>query len=251
MKLINKYKSPNFNIRKGKKIKYIIIHYTALKNYKEAINFLTDMKKKVSSHYLISQKGEIFNLVPEEKRAWHAGHSYWKGETDINSLSIGIEIDYSPDFKNNRFNKKILHSLSTLLKKLKKKYKIQNNCILGHSDIAPYRKIDPGPRFPWKKLIDQNLSFNSSKANKNIKIIFNKWLIKNKIDTINKKINFMLAGIGYDTSKSKISTKYLNILIKSYKFHYLPKLHKDKIDEKTLEFIENHFLNLLLTKTKK
>ena len=105
MKLIHKFKSPNINIRESKKIKYLIIHYTALKDCSESLKYLCNRSKKVSSHYLISQQGDIYNLVSEKMRAWHAGISYWKSETDINSASIGIELDYSPNHTNNT-NKK-------------------------------------------------------------------------------------------------------------------------------------------------
>ena len=94
MKLINKYKSPNYNLRNQQcNLKYVIIHYTAMKSLKEAINHLCDTKSKVSSHFVISKSGHIFQLVNVKYRAWHAGKSYWNKETDLNSLSIGIELD--------------------------------------------------------------------------------------------------------------------------------------------------------------
>ena len=103
MKFINKYQSPHFNKRqKNCKIKYIILHYTAMKSSNEVINHFSEKDSKVSSHFLISKKGNIFNLVSLHLRAWHAGHSYWKGENDINSHSIGIEIDNSGHYLNSR-----------------------------------------------------------------------------------------------------------------------------------------------------
>ena len=120
MKLIHKFKSPNFNKRQSKKIKYLIIHYTALKDCSESLKYLCNRSKKVSSHYLISQQGDIYNLVSEKMRAWHAGISYWKSETDINSASIGIELDYSPNHTNNTYKKKMIKSLISLIKMLKK-----------------------------------------------------------------------------------------------------------------------------------
>ena len=92
MKFITTYKSPNYNLRKkNSNIKFIIIHYTAMYSLKETLKHLCDSKSKVSSHYLISKKGRIYALVDNNKRAWHAGHSFWKGIKDINSTSIGIE----------------------------------------------------------------------------------------------------------------------------------------------------------------
>ena len=152
MKLIHKFKSPNYNDRKSNNIEFIIIHYTALISISQSIKHLCLKDNKVSSHYVISQNGKIFNLVSEDKRAWHAGLSYWKGETDINSKSIGIELDYSLDKKNNKFSKDLMKSLIILLKNLIKKYSIKPENILGHSDISPYRKKDPGEFFPWHLL---------------------------------------------------------------------------------------------------
>ena len=162
MKFINKFKSPNFNNRNNSKIKFIIIHYTALKNSKTAIQFLCDEKNKVSSHFLISQNGSIYSLVDIKKRAWHAGNSAWMNYRNINSYSIGIELDFSYEFKNNSYNYKMIASLKKLLKYLLIKYKLKNTNILGHSDIAPFRKIDPGPKFPWYKLSLSNLVFYPS-----------------------------------------------------------------------------------------
>ena len=121
MKLIHKFKSPNFNKRQSKKIKYLIIHYTALKDYSESLKYLCNKSKKVSSHYLISQQGDVYNLISEKMRAWHAGISYWKSDIDINSASIGIELDYSPNHSNNTFKKEMINSLINLIKMLKKK----------------------------------------------------------------------------------------------------------------------------------
>ena len=118
MKLIHKFKSPSFNNRKAKNIKYIIIHYTALKDIHESINFLCDPSNKVSSHFLISKVGTIYNLVDLNKRAWHAGKSYWDGDIDINSLSIGIELDYSPiSNKNFSYSKLSTGSIVSIFKR--------------------------------------------------------------------------------------------------------------------------------------
>ena len=111
MKFINKYKSKNFNKRKTKQIIFIIIHYTALKRCNDAIEYLCNSKNKVSSHYLISQNGKIFNLVNEKMRAWHAGLSYWNDHIDINSSSIGMELDYTENVKDARGASYILNVL--------------------------------------------------------------------------------------------------------------------------------------------
>ena len=152
MKFINKYKSPNFNKRKKDySLKYIIIHYTAMQNHQEALEYLCKKNNKVSSHFLIAKSGRVFSLVDIKDRAWHAGISYWRGFSDINSKSIGIELDNSGCLLNfEKYETKQIESLIELIKYILKKYKIKHYEILGHSDIAPYRKIDPGKKFPWK-----------------------------------------------------------------------------------------------------
>lgn len=243
MKLIKKFKSPNFNLRKSKKILFIIIHYTALKNYKYAISHLCNPKKKVSSHFLITQSGNIFKLVDEKKRAWHAGLSYWNKFKDINSLSIGIELDYSFNKENNTFSEKMINSLTLLLKKLKKKYNIKNHNILGHSDISPYRKIDPGINFPWQKIDDTHLYFKSDKNLKKIKL----WFKKNNIKSSQEIALFILSFIGYDTIKVKQNNQLLRKLIFAYQSHYLQSNCNGKLDSKTLDFLIYHLYNNLLT----
>merc|ERR1711991_427801 len=108
----------------------IIIHYTALKNTSEAISYLCNKEKKVSSHYLISQNGKIYKLVDDKYRAWHAGKAFWQDVTDINSISIGIELDYSPSGKNNKYTYKMIFSLKKLIQEIQKKYDIGKNNIL-------------------------------------------------------------------------------------------------------------------------
>ena len=248
MKLINKFKSPNFDKRTSKKILYIIIHYTALKTNEEAISYLCDFTKKVSSHYLVSQKGEIYNLVDDTKRAWHAGFAYWDGYNDLNSISIGIELDFSNHKNNNKYSNRMMHSLIYLLRKIKNKYKIKDKNILGHSDIAPYRKIDPGPKFPWNKLYKFNLVSKPKKLNNVLKNIVNKWFLKNKILSNKKKSLFIFGYLGYDTKNIGINNPLFKKLIFAYQTHFIQKNITGRIDTITINFLINHFINNLLNK---
>ena len=154
--------SPNFNSPKRlkKKIKFIVIHYTGMKKEKSAINKLCDPRSEVSSHYFIKENGVILNLVPDLYQAWHAGKSSWKKLKSLNRYSIGIEI-HNPGHNNNykNFSSKQIISLVYLLKRLMRNYKIKYTNILGHSDIAPYRKKDPGEKFPWRKLARKKLAY--------------------------------------------------------------------------------------------
>ncbi|MDC0625186.1 N-acetylmuramoyl-L-alanine amidase [Alphaproteobacteria bacterium] len=253
MKLIHNFKSPNFNDRKSNNVEIIVIHYTALDSISNSLKYLCSKKNKVSSHYLISQSGKIYSLVSEKKRAWHAGQSYWKGNTDINSISIGIELDHSPSDKNNKFTLKLNSALIFLLKKILKKYRISTQNILGHSDIAPYRKKDPGKYFPWQMLENKKLSYrvqhlNQSDIKKSLK---KKWSNKKKLNSMNKKILFMLNFIGYDTSLALKNKFYFDQLINAYSSHY--RIYKNYYYNKKKIFyvIEVHFLNIILTKNKK
>ena len=253
MKLIHNFKSPNFNDRRSNNIEIIVIHYTALESTSNSLKYLCSKKNKVSSHYLISQRGKIYSLVSEKKRAWHAGKSYWRGNTDINSISIGIELDYSNSETNNKFSLKLNSALIFLLKKLLKKYKISNENILGHSDIAPYRKIDPGKHFPWKMLEEKKLSYRLQLINRSdiTNTLMKEWFHINKFDSIKKKILFMLNYIGYDISLAIKNKIYFNQLIDAYSSHY--KIYKNYYynKKKIFDVIELHFFNIILTKIKK
>ena len=250
MKLIHKFKSPNFNNRKSSTIIFIIIHYTALRTVAESIKHLCSKKNKVSCHYLISKNGEIYNLVSEKKRAWHAGESYWNGEIDINSKSIGIELDYSYYKENNLFSKKLINSLYKLLNILISKYKILPKNILGHSDIAPYRKKDPGKNFPWHLLQKKKLAFEIKKLNyrKKPKTIIYTWFKINKLNSKKKRILFMLNFIGYDTSKASINNVHYKNLLLAYnnRFRYYKNLNYNY--KNIFNVIELHLINILLTK---
>ncbi len=205
MNIYKKYHSLNYNERK-KPIKYIVLHYTELKTDKEAINILCDKKSNVSAHYLVSKNGyNIYNLVDDSKRAWHAGLSYWQGQTDLNSLSIGIEISYYADVKNNifpEFNKKQIATVVKLCKFLIKEYNIKPINILAHSDIAPERKIDPGVSFPWNELYKNGVGVFPDDKNTTLKV--------NK----NDKIEDYLIQIGYkDNSKKSLKAFQLRYFV--------------------------------------
>ena len=152
-----KIPSPNFDKIQARPLKYIIIHYTGMNSQKDAIKKLQSRVAKVSTHYLISKKGVIYQMVKDHNVAWHAGKSRWGNDKNLNLKSIGIELVNKGDEK---FPFLQIKSLCILIKYLKNKHKIQKKYVLGHSHIAPGRKIDPGVHFPWKKLSNQKLSNN-------------------------------------------------------------------------------------------
>jgi N-acetylmuramoyl-L-alanine amidase len=142
--------SPNFNARAAD-VRHVVVHYTGMKSRDEALERLCDPAANVSAHYLIDQDGTVFRLVPEEHRAWHAGVSYWHGVRDINSASVGIELcNPGHDWGYRSFSAAQLAALKDLLRGIFARHRLSPAALLGHSDIAPSRKIDPGELFPWR-----------------------------------------------------------------------------------------------------
>ena len=141
--------SPNFDARRPN---FVVIHHTSDATAEESLGILTDRARRVSAHYLIDRDGRLFWLVDELARAWHAGESYWGGHRDLNSASIGIELDNNG---RERFADAQITSLIALLSDLKARYNIPAANFLGHADIAPGRKVDPSALFPWKRLAAQ------------------------------------------------------------------------------------------------
>ena len=232
MKKIFNY-SPNFysKKRKSEQIKFLIFHYTGMKKERDAINRLTKIQSEVSSHYLIKKNGVIVVIVPDLYVAWHAGKSSWKSFKSLNKNSIGIEIS-NPGHENNylNFSKKQIKSILYLSKLLMKKYKIQPSNVLGHSDIAPFRKKDPGEKFPWKYFA----KFGIGKWHSLSKKILEKKKMK-KIHINEKKIFYKsLFKIGY--SKKVLNKKNL---VSAFQRRYRQDLVNGKIDQECLLISKN------------
>ncbi|EXI72604.1 MAG TPA: N-acetylmuramoyl-L-alanine amidase [Candidatus Accumulibacter phosphatis] len=138
--------SPNHNARRPN---YVILHDTTSSNVEHALRTLTDPARAVSSHYLIGRDGTLYQLVDEDRRAWHAGVSYWGGNGDLNSASIGIELDNTGA---EPYPEAQIERLLQLLSDLRERYRIPARNVLGHGDVAPGRKVDPGRDFPWQRL---------------------------------------------------------------------------------------------------
>jgi N-acetylmuramoyl-L-alanine amidase len=144
--------SPNWNERLCP-IDMVVLHYTEMKPVEAALERMCDPAAEVSAHYCITEEGEVIRLVPEDKRAWHAGRSYWRGQHDVNSASIGIELDHPGHALGYRnFADAQIEALIPLLDSIVRRYKIPYANVVAHSDIAPARKIDPGELFPWNLL---------------------------------------------------------------------------------------------------
>jgi len=146
--------SPNFDARTAPP-DILVLHYTGMKTGPDALDRLRDPEAKVSSHYLVEEDGRVFRLVPEERRAWHAGVSYWKGERNINGVSIGVEIvNPGHEYGYRAFPEPQIVAVISLVADIRSRWQIDDGRIVGHSDVAPERKDDPGELFPWKRLAE-------------------------------------------------------------------------------------------------
>ena len=231
--------SPNFDKRKRAKnsIKSIIIHYTGMQSERESIARLCNLKSKVSSHFVINQNGKVYRLVQDNQIAWHAGKSCWGKYKNLNKNSIGIElVNKGHQFGYTNFKRKQISSLIKICKSLIIKYKINNKNIIGHSDIAPLRKKDPGEKFPWKKLADNKIgvwhNYKPSFLRKyrNIQIFEKKYKIQ-FIKNLNK------IGYCFPTTKK-------NFLVKAFQRHYRQELVNGKLDKECSKIAENLLINL-------
>ncbi|MDX2073880.1 MAG: N-acetylmuramoyl-L-alanine amidase [Alphaproteobacteria bacterium] len=150
---IIQHPSPNCNSREGHGIDMLVLHYTGMKSGANALDRMCDATAEVSAHYMIEEDGRIFQMVDEEMRAWHAGKSFWRGHTNINQRSIGIEIvNPGHDFGYRDFPEVQMQSVISLCKDIVARRKIAPRNVVGHSDVAPTRKDDPGEKFDWKRL---------------------------------------------------------------------------------------------------
>tara|TARA_Y100000780_G_scaffold170227_1_gene155448 strand:+ start:227 stop:952 length:726 start_codon:yes stop_codon:yes gene_type:complete len=229
--------SPNFNRKKRSKnsIKIIVIHYTGMQSERESVSRLCNPKSKVSSHFVISQNGRAYRLVQDNQIAWHAGKSCWGKYKNLNKNSIGIElVNKGHRFGYTNFKKKQLLSLIKICKSLIKKYKIKKRNVVGHSDIAPLRKIDPGEKFPWKRLANNGIGIwhrckpSFLRKYRNVKILEK----KNKIKFI-KNIN----KIGYCFSVKKKS--FFIKTVRSFQRHYRKELINGLLDKECLIIAQN------------
>ena len=200
----------NFNLRKPN---FIIIHHTAQDSLQQTLKTFTKIESQVSSHYLISDDGKVVQMLNDYLRAWHAGAGTWGKNTDINSTSIGIELDNNGT---EVFSELQINSLLALLTKLKKDYNIPAQNIIGHADIAPTRKKDPSQLFPWKILAENGFSIWSDEFLETAPTDFN--------------IEQGLRIIGYDT-------KNLPAAITAFKLHYIQTEVDAILDEKTINTI--------------
>ncbi|PZX56650.1 N-acetylmuramoyl-L-alanine amidase [Algoriphagus chordae] len=227
----------NFSIRKPN---YVIIHHTAQDSLKQTINTFTVSRTQVSSHYVVGRDGEIVQMLNDYLRSWHAGSGRWGSDTDLNSASIGIELDNNGS---EPFTEAQIESLLLLLKRLKWKFRIPTANFIGHSDIAPSRKVDPSTYFPWRKLAEEGygLWYDEEEvfpvlSSQNT----DSFPIENTDSLPSKTLDPVLALriIGYDVSDPKAA-------IRAFKLHFIQRDIEAGLSETDKRILDNLYKKYL------
>jgi N-acetylmuramoyl-L-alanine amidase len=229
--------SPNIGVRNnGLQPRILIMHYTGMVSAAKAIDWLSRPESHVSCHYVIDEDGRVTQMVAEATRAWHAGVSYWQGETDINSASIGIEIQNpGHDDGYHPFPRAQMRGVRDLARDIMDRNRISPACVLAHSDIAPARKIDPGEQFNWSWLAKSGIGH---------------WVAPVSVDPKDqgfdlgphtpetRRMQAMLVQYGYDASGSHSFDQALQINVKAFQRHFRPARVDGRIDQSTLQTFE-------------
>lgn len=229
------FPSPNIEPRKGGLTPTILVlHYTGLPTVERALDVLSRPDCKVSCHYVIDEDGRIIQMVAEEKRAWHAGVSYWAGETDINSASIGIEIQNAghmlgyPEFPAVQ-----MRAVAALARDIAGRHGIRPERVLAHSDVAPGRKIDPGEKFDWAWLAAQGVGRWVAPA-----------LLRKEDGAACHEApsaadvaatRSLLAGYGYKVEPNGPFDLDLKTVLRAFQLHFRPALTDGRLDRSTLD----------------
>lgn len=203
--MIKKLPSPNFDDRGGASPSFLILHYTGMESAQEALDRLCDKDSKVSAHYTVDEDGTVYQHVDEDKRAWHAGQSYWRGTRNLNHRSIGIEVvNPGHDHGYRSFTKPQIDALIDLCKDIMQRHDIEPENVLAHSDVAPDRKEDPGELFPWKRLADHGIGIWPAASDED--------MVKGASINVYKA----LIDLGYDSKADEE-----NVLI-AFQRHFVP-----------------------------
>jgi N-acetylmuramoyl-L-alanine amidase len=209
MRAIRERPSPNHDGRPpGKPTDLLLIHYTGMRDSGAAVQRMTDPASKVSSHYLIDEDGTVYRLVEESRRAWHAGASYWAGERDINGVSIGIElVNPGHEFGYRPFPQSQMSALIELAREVLARNPIPASRVLGHSDVAPRRKIDPGELFDWRALAAAGIGF---------------WPEPGEGAEDLPSLQRALAGFGYEVAPTGEPDQQTTACLRAFQRHFRP-----------------------------
>ncbi|WP_286828078.1 MULTISPECIES: N-acetylmuramoyl-L-alanine amidase [Kordiimonas] len=230
MKVIE-HPSPNWNERPGgQSPDMVVIHYTGMRTGTEALERLCDPKAEVSAHYLIEEDGRIFRMVPDDKRAWHAGVSSWQGRENLNHYSIGIElVNPGHEFGYREFPGRQISSLLDLLTDLKKRHTIPVAHFIGHSDIAPDRKTDPGELFPWKLLAKNGFGLWSDADGSDTEAIARRGDTGDIVGNLNKQLGI----VGYPLNHTGSFDAATESIIRAFQAHWRPETVSGCFDKGT------------------
>ncbi|MEQ1867245.1 MAG: N-acetylmuramoyl-L-alanine amidase [Micropepsaceae bacterium] len=230
MKIVER-PSPNFNERVDVAVPdMLIMHYTGMQSCEAAVSRLTDAAARVSSHYTIDEDGTIYRHVADAMRAWHAGVSHWRGATDINSRSIGIEIvNPGHEFGYRAFPEAQIEAVIGLSKAIVARHPIPPRNVIGHSDIAPGRKTDPGELFPWKRLADAGLGLWVEAAAGH-EAALSRGMTGAHVD----ELQAALAHYGYGLDASGLYDERTEIVVSAFQLHFRPTNFDGVADAETL-----------------
>jgi N-acetylmuramoyl-L-alanine amidase len=229
--------SPNFEPRRGAGVpSMLLLHYTGVESAAKAIDWLCRTESKVSAHYVLDEAGLLTQLVSEDKRAWHAGLAVWAGETDINSVSIGIEVQNAghelgyPDFPEPQ-----LRVLEALCRDIISRHGIRPERVLAHSDVAPTRKIDPGEKFPWARLAAAGIGHWVAPAPVN-------WadagIARDAAEPLVAAVQSQLAKYGYGVEVTGGFDPRTEFVVRAFQRHFRPERVDGRIDQSTITTLE-------------
>lgn len=225
--------SPNCNDRKLP-VSMLVLHYTGMESGQAALDRMTDPAAEVSAHYMVKEDGRVFGLVEEKHRAWHAGLSEWNGISDVNSASIGIEIvngghDFGlPDFPDVQIN-----ALIPLCKRILTDHSITPRNVVGHSDIAPERKDDPGEKFPWAGLAAAGIGLWPGEGNGDTRTLFEPGDRDRGVALLQRA----LAGIGYGIAIDGVMSEQCVAVVKAFQRRYRPACIDGVVDMETYDLV--------------
>jgi N-acetylmuramoyl-L-alanine amidase len=227
--------SPNFNGRKGKAISHIILHYTGMQSGEAALARLCDPQAEVSAHYVVFQEGQITQCVDENMRAWHAGLSCWQGERDMNSTSIGVEIvNKGHEWGYEEFPPAQIEALISLCQDIKTRHALPKHNILGHSDIAPKRKEDPGEKFPWGMLATHGLGFPLPVCTPSSEV---RYALHDEGLPV-RALQSLFARFGYDCPINGVYEAETQSVVRAFQRHFRPTNFDGVLDGETLAVLK-------------
>ena len=214
--------SPNFDARPGD-VEMLILHYTGMQSAAAAIERLCDPAAKVSAHYVVEEDGRVWRLVAETQRAWHAGVSSWRGKTDINALSIGIEIvNPGHEFGYRPFPEPQMAAVEELARGILSRHPIPAHNVVGHSDVAPLRKQDPGELFDWPRLGRKGVGFWPDFAIAGVEMPLSPG-----------QTQAFLTQIGYGCPQTDVLDAETGAVITAFQRHYRPSCIDGRVDDET------------------